>query len=153
MLAGPGAGFDDAVLFQRTLQYKAAGMSETHISQQISWYQKLNTISGKNIDDAAAEQEIRDSFAQLSDDEKQAINWNEKRLEKELPTLLKPWWRYAMAYDPVATLQQVKCPVLALIGEKDMQVPARENLVETERALQSGGNRNFMVKEMPGLNH
>ena len=43
-----------------------------------------------------------------------------------------PWFRYFLTYDPRPTLAKVKCPVLALIGQKDCQVPAKENLSEIE---------------------
>ena len=44
-------------------------------------------------------------------------------------------------------------PVLALIGEKDRQVPARENLSQIESTLKTAGNNRVTVKELPGLNH
>ena len=47
----------------------------------------------------------------------------------------------------------MRCPVLAIIGEKDVQVPAQANLTEIEKALKEGGNTHFVVKELPGLNH
>jgi hypothetical protein len=43
--------------------------------------------------------------------------------------------------------------VLALNGEKDLQVPAKENLAEIEKALKAGGNRSVKTIEFPGLNH
>ena len=58
-----------------------------------------------------------------------------------------------MQYDPRATLMKVHCPVLALNGEKDTQVPAKANLHLVEEALRSGGNSHFAVRELPGLNH
>jgi fermentation-respiration switch protein FrsA (DUF1100 family) len=48
---------------------------------------------------------------------------------------------------------KVKCPVLAIIGEKDIQVPPKRNLEEIEKALESGRNEEYTVKELPGLNH
>ena len=50
-------------------------------------------------------------------------------------------------------LEQVKCPVLALNGEKDLQVPPKENLTVIENALKKGGNKQVTAKELPGLNH
>jgi fermentation-respiration switch protein FrsA (DUF1100 family) len=44
-------------------------------------------------------------------------------------------------------------PVLAINGEKDLQVPPKENLAAIEKALKAGGKKNFMAKELPGLNH
>ncbi|MFN0055031.1 MAG: alpha/beta hydrolase family protein [Planctomycetales bacterium] len=68
-------------------------------------------------------------------------------------SLLTPWFRYFIDYDPRPTLAQVKCPVLALIGEKDLQVPSQENLSELTRALANAGNRDLTLRELPGLNH
>jgi len=42
---------------------------------------------------------------------------------------------------------------LALTGEKDLQVPSRENLPKIQKALQDGGNKDFQTTELPGLNH
>ncbi len=46
-----------------------------------------------------------------------------------------------------------RCPVLAINGEKDLQVPAKENLAEIDKALKAGGNLNVKTVELPGLNH
>jgi len=56
-------------------------------------------------------------------------------------------------FDPVPTLEKVKCPVLAINGEKDLQVPPKENLSAIEEALKRSGNKNYEIKMLPGLNH
>jgi hypothetical protein len=58
-----------------------------------------------------------------------------------------------MEFDVRPTLRKVKCPVLALNGGKDSQVPPRENLGGIERELKAGGNKEIVVRELPGLNH
>jgi len=50
-------------------------------------------------------------------------------------------------------LKRVKCPVLAIYGEKDLQVPPAENQTELEAALKAGGNTDFTVIKIPNLNH
>jgi fermentation-respiration switch protein FrsA (DUF1100 family) len=50
-------------------------------------------------------------------------------------------------------LEKVKCPVLAINGSKDLQVPAKLNLAAIEQALKKGKNKNFEIKELPNLNH
>ncbi len=47
----------------------------------------------------------------------------------------------------------MRCPVLAINGAKDLQVPPKENLDAIEKALKQGGNKNYKVIEYPGLNH
>jgi uncharacterized protein len=47
----------------------------------------------------------------------------------------------------------VTCPVLAINGEKDTQVPPRQNLPAIKKALEQAGNQHFEADELPGLNH
>src|SRR5262249_54944136 len=63
------------------------------------------------------------------------------------------WFRSFLAYDPRDALKKVRCPVLAINGEKDLQVPSQQNLAEIGKALESGGNRDVKTIEFPGLNH
>ncbi len=64
----------------------------------------------------------------------------------------RPWMRYFLKYDPVNSLQRIKCPVLALNGEKDVQV-SPENLIVIEKAIRHGGNDNVTAKEFADMNH
>ena len=53
--------------------------------------------------------------------------------------------QYFMKYDPVPALQQVKCPVLALNGENDLQVPSRVNLDAIEKHVKIMWFRKFAL--------
>jgi fermentation-respiration switch protein FrsA (DUF1100 family) len=70
-----------------------------------------------------------------------------------LVELLTPWSRFYLTYDPQPALREVSCPVLALTGEKDRNVPPKDNLRKVAQALKEGGNKDFTVKELPGLNY
>jgi ferredoxin len=72
---------------------------------------------------------------------------------REIRTRLKPGVRKMMEFDVRPTLRKVKCPVLALNGGKDCQVPPKENLQGIEEALKAGGNQHYAIKELPNLNH
>ncbi|MDB5210879.1 MAG: hypothetical protein JWQ30_1706 [Sediminibacterium sp.] len=63
------------------------------------------------------------------------------------------WTNYFFNYQPAPALQKVKCPVLALNGESDVQVTSKENLAGIEAALQKGKNKNYLVKSLPNINH
>jgi uncharacterized protein len=69
---------------------------------------------------------------------------------KELAT---PWMKYFIQYDPAPTLRRVKCPVLALDGSKDLQVPPEIDLAAIKKALEKGGNADITTVELPNLNH
>jgi fermentation-respiration switch protein FrsA (DUF1100 family) len=66
---------------------------------------------------------------------------------------MTPWWRFFLSHDPRQSLRQVACPVLALNGSLDTQVPSESNLAAIEAALTAGGNDDFVVEELAGLNH
>ena len=153
MMAGQGQAFSDVVIFQQTLAYKDAGMSEEDIALRNSWHKRLYDIAGSDLDNDAAADAIRELFATLSAEEQQRIGLTAEQLEKDIPTELRPWWRYYMGLDMESVLRRVRCPVLAINGGKDMQVNAAENLPIIEKALRDGGNPDYTVKELPGLNH
>jgi pimeloyl-ACP methyl ester carboxylesterase len=50
-------------------------------------------------------------------------------------------------------LSEVRCPVLALNGDKDVLVSAQDNAPLLSSSLEQGGNRDAMVRVLPGLNH
>ena len=58
-----------------------------------------------------------------------------------------------MRYDPAQDLKKLKCPVLALNGEKDIQVDAAMNLTAIQQRISENGNRKVTVKAYPNLNH
>src|SRR5207248_8123826 len=74
-------------------------------------------------------------------------------LEAQVKLILTPWFRFFLGYDPRPALRKTRVPVLALIGAKDVQVPPKENVAAITKALREGGNKDFTVKELPGLNH
>lgn len=62
-----------------------------------------------------------------------------------------PWMRTLLSIDPQAVLRQVRCPVLALMGDKDRVVSADANIPALTAAL--AANPHAEVRRMPGLNH
>jgi len=46
-----------------------------------------------------------------------------------------PWSKFFLDYDPAPTIQKVKCPVLAVFGERDLQAPIALNRDPMEQAL------------------
>ncbi len=64
-----------------------------------------------------------------------------------------PWFHFFLTHEPASQLQLVKCPVLALNGEKDVQVVPELNLPAIQAALEKGGNTNFRTIQFPAINH
>jgi len=71
----------------------------------------------------------------------------------KLPGLVTPWNVSFNKADPFDAWKKVKCPVLALIGDKDRQVLADANLARINAALEKAHNRDVTTRKLPGLNH
>ena len=57
-----------------------------------------------------------------------------------------------LKYDPEWDFPEITCPVLALNGDKDCQVPV-ENLDAIRKGITDNGNAQVTTIAYPGLNH
>jgi hypothetical protein len=76
---------------------------------------------------------------------------NVAQYRAQVAQLNSPWINYFLDYDPIPDIQGTRCPVLAINGDKDVQVVSSLNLKGIEKALPK--NKKNLVKEYPGLNH
>lgn len=67
--------------------------------------------------------------------------------------LRSAWMRYFVSFDPAVPLARVTCPILAVFGGKDMQVPPASNRPPLEAAVAKSGNRDVTIKLYPEANH
>jgi pimeloyl-ACP methyl ester carboxylesterase len=157
MLAGSGQTGEDVILTQLALLQKGSGTKPELIAQVIDFQKSLFAIIKSEPDDKLAEQKINDLTAQhkskMNVQQLKEFANVEADIRAQLPLSLSAWYRYFLAYDPRPTLEKVKIPVLALNGENDTQVSAKENLSLIAAALKAGGNRDYTVKSFPKLNH
>ena len=156
LLAGPGLPGSDIITIQAELIARVKGETEENIKTgkdfNIKVFKEINTQTDVTELKNTLDNIFSEFYDNLSNEEKEKTG-SKKSFLLRSKTLLTPWFRYFLKYDPRPTLEKVKCPVLALNGEKDLQVPAKENLKEIEIALKKGGNKNFKIVELPGLNH
>ena len=157
LMAGPGVTGEEIVLAQSRLVAEADGVPEETITKNEALLKDIFTVIKEEENDTIAGEEIHglitDMVENLSEEEKQYSSYTEESLDTEIKLLVSPWTRYFLSYDPKTTLMEVECPVLAINGEKDLQVPPEENLRAIEEALEAGGNEDYTVKELPELNH
>jgi uncharacterized protein len=154
LLAGPGLPGEDILLAQAALILKASGAGPEALAKQRETQEMMFAVLKQEKDNAAAEKKMREEFdkrmAGLSEAEKAQAK---QTLEGQIKMVLSPWFRHFLTYDPRPALAKVKCPVLALNGENDLQVPFTENLSEIEATLKAAGNKDVTVMRLPKLNH
>lgn len=137
MMAGTGVPGDQIVTAQVVAGAEAAGMPHETAAQAGVKERRILDLVEQERDPAALQKKLA----------------AEGVPDAAYSQLTSPWYRYFLTYDPAPALRQVTCPVLAINGEKDTQVPPKLNLPAIRKALQEGGNRHFEVDELPGLNH
>ena len=157
LMAGTGLTGKEILYLQGALISRAMGISEEDIAKNRQFNEKIYSLLKEEKDEKMIAEKLHqifmDNWAELSEEEKSRIGDPEVYLKAQLSSLLSPWFKFFLTYDPKPALSKIKCPVLAIIGEKDLQVPPKENLTAIEEALVAGGNQNFVVQELPGLNH
>ncbi len=157
LLAGPGIRGDKLLLLQQELIARASGISETEI-------QKTKDINTKAFELVIKSTDPKTLRADLTKYLKEVLNNNPESealkgmtenefVEFQVNLIAAPWMTYFMKYNPVPALEKTTCPVLAINGEKDLQVPPKENLTAIRKALEKGGNKNATIIELPNLNH
>ncbi len=158
LLAGPGVPGDEILIEQSALIQKAMGAKPEAIAKNTVDAKKLYALMRTETDPAklkvAIDAIVKESIAAMGEAERKALGENpELAASANLKKLQSPWFRYFLTYDPRPTLAKVKCPVLAINGELDLQVPPRQNLPVIEATLKAAGNSKVTIKELKGLNH
>jgi len=144
MMAGSGVRGDEILSTQLQAIEEASGKSHEEATKDAAHEREVLTLIETEKDEAVLEKELK---AKLSADVP------EPQVGAQIKTLTSPWFRYFLTYDPATALRKVTCPVLAINGEKDTQVPPKENLPAIRKALEQAGNKHFEADELPGLNH
>ena len=163
LLAGPGVKISELMEQQSVDVTAAGGVSQKYLEKYRLLYRELiNSI----LHEPDTAQAFSKAVVVFNDWQKDKDNLlvksttgvtDEKSKTKFLQEVVKqistPWFNYFLKFDPAEYLTKVTCPVLALNGEKDIQVSAKQNLEAIGNALKKSNNKNYITKEIPGLNH
>lgn len=154
LLAGPGLPGEEILYSQGALILKANGASAEALARQRASQEMMFAILKQEKDNAVAEKKMREEFDKQMASATEAEKTQAKQtLEAQIGMALSPWFRHFLTYDPRPALAKVKCPVLALNGENDLQIPAAENLREIEATLKTAGNKDVTIGRLSKLNH
>lgn len=154
MLAGPGIPGNQIVKLQSELIARASGVPESVIATN-------SKLTAAGVDAVAQSPTPQEAAVRARDAlEKAAAELPEPSrsrtrasIANQVALLSSPWMHHFLRFDPRATLRHLRCPILALNGTLDLQVPAAANLPAIAGALAAAGNHNVTTTALPGLNH
>lgn len=153
-LAGPGVRSDSLMLRQAELISKSQGMPDAEWQKAAPAVRHRYAIlrqTDKPVD--VIRKELYADIANTLPPEQLKAPDAARQISAQVATMTSPWYLHFMRYDPTADLRRVKCPVLALNGERDIQVDAAMNLTAIRQHIGEGGNKRVTTKAYPGLNH
>jgi dienelactone hydrolase len=144
LLAGPGLPGEEVMLDQKRLMEHAAGVPAATVERANATMRGLYDAVKDAPDQAAADDALDAAWRRIAPTP-------DAPLPDGLRVIASPWMRWFARTDPRPILAQVDCPVLAVGGSLDLQVPAAKNLAAIKSALHA--NRDATVVELPELNH
>ena len=149
LLAAPATKGQDTLLNQSELIGRAGGLSDAQLVASLTFDKAAydlvreepnpGILTGK-LNDLVKESGLTSAIPPAA-------------LEPQLRMMSSPWFRFFLDYDPIPNLEKTKCPVLALYGQKDLQVPAKTNLPLLQKALREAGNQDADIRQLAELNH
>lgn len=157
LLAGTGIRGDKLLLKQQKLISKASGATRSEIRSNRKANSKAFEMVINASDPVTLKSDmtayVRKILGEHPDTPIPAGMTEEQYIDLQVEQVTNPWMVFFLKYDPSKALEKVICPVLAINGGKDLQVPPEENLTAIRKALEKGGNKQVTVRVLPGLNH
>ncbi len=162
-MAGPGVKTSQTMTEQNIALLKSVGVSE----EAANSYGKLYAAIINDVLTSHKEGELVDKMTKTVDDwlevtDEQTILQSFGRTDsaskaKFIGTFVEQvwnkWMTYFLFYDPQPVLEKLSCKVLALNGDKDIQVISKSNLAGYEKALAKSKSKVYETREIKGVNH
>ena len=157
LMAGPGIDGVETAMTQSKAMSLNAGATE----EQVDLSQRILMKVLEIAQSTESKSEVKEKVEAAIDEIAESLDEKQKPMIAEVkPAILgqvrrftSPWFRFFLAYDPQTSLKKVKCPILAINGEKDLQVLPKLNLERIEKILEESNHDDFETIELVGLNH
>jgi uncharacterized protein len=151
LLAGPALTGREILIRQTTLISRAFGLAEDKIDSSLAINNKIYDILEKEPDSLIASQKIKQIMSERgTKEEKEQAGKNADLMIRQVNN---KWFRTFLVINPEIYLRNVQCPVLALNGANDLQVPPDEDLNAILDIMEKTGNKFYQIKKLPELNH
>jgi uncharacterized protein len=156
-LAGPGVDGKSILLDQSDYINRLSGVNESFLKDNQIVMSKVFDLMSSNESYDQWKVEVLKFTSEFYSSKDYYSNEDKEQARKNLvgfiPESSYAWMRYFVMFDPSVLFSSIKCPVLALNGEKDCQVMAEKNIHAISEGLLSGGNTRVTTMIIPGLNH
>lgn len=149
-MAGPGVDGAELIMSQTEAILMLYKLSDTIIKMQVGYQRAMMDAIVQEKDSAALRARIaRNASKQYNENPNmKAVQPEDRFVAAVSAQYMTPEYLSIVRFDPKPYFAGVKCPVLALNGDKDVQVVSSVHL-----AGWKNGVKQATVRELPGLNH
>ncbi len=150
LMAGPSVRGDRLILGQIEDLGRTAGLTPPEIQDQLSVQQRVYTVVRSNAGwDSLRTLMIRLGVRRSPGNDSLVA----RQVEAQLRGARTPWFRCFIDLDPSEALRTLSIPLLAVLGEKDMQVAPALNGPALENLRRENAKENLTIVVIPGANH
>jgi uncharacterized protein len=161
LMAAPSVTGDKIISKQIELLARAGGATESEINQALELQKQVYKVAraNKRWDElrTAISNDAKESLKKLSPEELKSIPDPDKLIkistDAKIAGAKSEWFKYFIDFDPAKYLEKINCPVLALFGELDMQVPPDLNKDPLESVLKKSRTKDYSINTLPKANH
>lgn len=160
LMASPGVRGKDDFMLQTDMKLKVGDFTREKHAFFTEFYNKCFSMIEKNYDIKTIRDTLKNNYKDkfISCHKLDGISNNEMSMLEFgftylLMRMVNPNFCYYVKCDPAVYLKKLNCPVLSLNGSNDILVPAEINQNAIRKALTKGGNKDFTILELEGLNH
>jgi pimeloyl-ACP methyl ester carboxylesterase len=154
-LAGPGEKFNDVLLYQIEKSSRGAGFNDKEIEDILEIQGKFNQLimNAKNTKDAKIKLEklVAEYMNKWNDEQKKRYNLTPAKVLEMNQLINYLWYPALFKIEPAKYIKKIKCPVYAMVGEKDMQIYYKTNVAIIEHNLSKKTPRKIVA--FPNVNH
>ncbi len=162
MLGGAGVDGKTILLQQNKALFRLRGVADSLIERRLACMRELFNVCdtlflGKDADtvktlNLAFRPLFKKHSEGLTKEQKQQIGLTSGECYGWALTMATPWMRTFLTLNPADYIAKMRCPLLALGGEMDCQVPTEENFEAIADVCQRN-NVPYNVTLLAGINH
>jgi len=163
LLAGPAEGGRATMLYQvaRPAEMAGASKAEVQYSRALEGILLDEVVKAKDQNEliTTVDSSYRNRILPLADslrvpaDKIESPEQLQTTLKQQGRILLSPWYRFFIAYDPAPDFARLRCPILALGGDKDFQVHNAKDFEVMQQIVNPAEKAKLETHLLPGLNH
>ncbi len=155
-LGGVAQKTTDVLLYQlRAINETDSVMTPKEIDNSVILSDRLYKALDKAKNEKQAAEILNQTWAQLSSqltpEEQERYGFTPERKAAVIQQMVSPWFFTFVHFDPKPYVKKMRCPVLAIGGEKDLQVDVVANNLLFSKYLKKNPHHQFV--SIPNANH